>query len=107
MAEKNFTLEDIKNFLEKELKLKWFYDIFDYDELLFRKAKIEDFDRFAARTISVIKIRTEKEQNFFNNSPLVDIKILVTNNEFKVIRLGDYSEQWKELLANKQNTQTI
>ncbi len=104
---KLFTLEDIKDFLEKELKLKWFYDIFDYDELLFRKARIEDFDRLATRTISVKKIRTEIEQNFFNDSPLLDIKIIVTNNEFKVIRLGDYSEQWKELLASKENAQTI
>ena len=104
---KIFILEDIKDFLEKELKLKWFYDIFDYDELLFRKAKIEDFDRLEARTISVKKIRTEKEQNFFNDSPLVDIKVLVTNNEFKVIRLGDYSEQWKELLASKEKAQTV
>ena len=104
---KLFTLEDIKNLLEQELKLKWFYDIFDYDELLFRKAKIEDFDRLSARTISVIKIRTDKEQNFFNDSPLIDIKIVVTNNEFRIIRLGDYSEQWKELLAKKENAQTI
>lgn len=104
---KLFILEDIKDFLEKELKLKWFYDVFDYDELLFRKAKIEDFDRLETRTITVKKIRTEKEQKFFNDSPLVDIKVLVTNNEFKVIRLGDYSEQWKELLASKEKSQTI
>ena len=101
MAKQNFRLEDIKKFLNDQLKYYWCYDIYDYDTILFRKATIEDFDNAKPRQISVIKNMSKQNLVDFKTIEFADCWVTVDNDKFIVKNSGDYSQRWQEFLALK------
>lgn len=102
MLDLNFTLEDIKEFLEKELKQRWLFEVYSYEERLFRKATMKDFIKNMPKKIPVLKIR-DGEQNLDDNQSYSTIDIEVTNDIFNVLYWDDYSPSWQKFLDKKWN----
>ena len=99
MTEQNFTLEDIKDFLE-ELGYKWTYKIYDRVQGIYRKAKIEDFDRLNSHDLVVKQIKSYEEKKPF----YWDLRVTICgSNIFRITQRDDYSQKWKEFLAKKHN----
>lgn len=107
MAEQNFTLKDIKNFLKEQFNFHWFYDVYDYDLILFRKAKLEDFNNSKSVKISVMKNMDKQKEINFKTAKFLEYWIIVSNDRLIITGYGDYSQQWQELLASKENGQTV
>ena len=101
MAEQNFTLEDIKEFLEKELGYKWTFQLFDRVQGVYRKAKIEDFDRLNTFDITVKQIKSYEEKKPF----YWDLRVTICGSSiFRIIgSSGDYSQKWQKFLNEKNN----
>ena len=103
MAEPNFVLEDIKDFLE-ELGYVWTYQLYDKVQGFYRKAEISDFDRLNTHYLEVKQIKSYEEKKPF----YWDLRVTVCGSSiFRITQREDYSKQWQNFLANKENTNNL
>ena len=99
MTEQQYTLEDIKEFLEY-LGYKWTFKLFDRVQGYYRKAKIEDFDRLNTHDLEVNQVKSYEEKK-----PLYwDLRVTICGSTiFRLTQHDDYSSQWHDFLAKKHN----
>ena len=103
MKKQDFTLEDLSEFLET-LGYKWTYKIYDRVQGIYRKAKIEDFDRLNSHDLEVKQIKSYEEK-----LPLYwDLRVAICGSSiFRITQREDYSQQWQNYLANKENINNL
>lgn len=94
MEEQKFDLLDIKDFMLEKLNLRWYGMIFD--GVQYRTANIKDFSR-----INSWRFQCKDMKN--PDWGLMDVINVVTEGTFRVIRRGDYSQEWQEFLAQRYN----
>ena len=93
MAEQNFTLQDIKDFMMEKLKLKWYGDIYDDEIGQYRPAEMKDFERIRGWSFQCADIKNP-------NLGLFDIRLIVNSLDFRMPwTRGDCSSKWQEFLA--------
>lgn len=83
----DFSLDDVRDFLIKELSLNWLGQIFDEQLGVYRYANIEDFDAPKETKFQVENLKEQRDE-------LVDVKIILFNNCFKVVGGEDLTFQW-------------
>lgn len=88
----NFTLKNIKDFIKQEFGLTWYGEIYDESTPAFyRKASIDDFSQLNFCKLFVLNTDFVHEQDSASN---MEIKIMISNNIFKVLDYKDLSKQW-------------
>lgn len=103
MEKQDFTLEDLNEFLET-LGYKWTYKIYDRVQGIYRKAKIEDFDRLNSHDLEVKQIKSYEEKlPFYWN-----LRVTICGSSiFRITQREDCSQQWQNYLANKENINNL
>ena len=103
MEKQDFTLEDLNEFLET-LGYKWTYKIYDRVQGIYRKAKIEDLDRLNSHDLEVKQIKSYEEKlPFYWN-----LRVTICGSSiFRITQREDYSQQWQNYLANKENINNL
>ncbi len=92
MKGQEFDLLDIRDFMLEKLNLRWYGKIFD--GVQYRDANIKDFDRINSWRFQCKDIKNPEWG-------LIDIINVVTEGTFRVIRRGDYSQEWQDFLAQR------
>ncbi len=103
MEKQNFTLEYLSEFLEI-LGYKWTFQLFDRIQGCYRKAKIEDFDRLNTFDLKVKQIKSYEEKLPY----YWDLRVTICGSSiFRITQREDYSQQWQNFLANKENINNL
>lgn len=92
MKEQIFTVDDIKDFMQEVINLRWYGKVFD--GIQYRDATIKDFDR-----IRSWRFQCKSMKN--SDLGLLDVIAVVTESTFRVLSKGDYSAEWQEFCKQK------
>ena len=97
MAEKNYNLQDIRDFMKQQLNLKWYYKIYDEEIGQYRPALMKDFERIRSWRFECIGETSGTPEKWIG-----DVVIIVNNKDFRIPwSRGDCSQEWQDFLAQR------
>lgn len=95
MEKQDFTIQDIKEFMLTQCKLKWYGEILDDELGQYRTATIEDFSQLKRSTLFVVKTEDQKV-NYYDSTRVRELNVIIFGDIFRIPRGRDYSKQWQE-----------
>ncbi len=105
MAEQDFTMQDIKDFMLEVMKYKWYGEIYDDEIGQYRNATIEDFNQFKRSTLFAVKIGSEG-QKFYDSTRVQGLNVIIYGDIFRIPRGKDFSDKWQEFKTQRK-TETL
>ena len=98
----DFTLQNIKDFMKQELNLVWYGEICDDQTGLYRRAQLSDFSELKYLKFFVTSATRNENKGLYPYSTMSDyIKIMVSNNIFRVAPGQELSPEWRDFKSYK------
>ena len=105
MAEQDFTLQDIKDFMLEVMKYKWYGEIYDDEIGQYRNATIDDFNQFKRSTLFAVKIGSKGHKSY-DSTRVQGLNVIIYRDTFRIPTGRDFSDKWQEFKTQRK-TETL